>query len=146
MNIKKAATKLAKLYEEEKDHLPLIPLDNGSLGYKNYIIKKDRQGNWAVYQKSGHTLRFLDKFNLKSSACMAAKYYDRNNIMGTHEVRNLDNGYWNNQVDSEIFKHYFDKTKDLEKRDIFLWRWELTSQRAKFYKEKITSAFKVTFR
>jgi hypothetical protein len=146
MNIKKAATKLAKLYEEEKGNLPLMPLDNGAVGYKNYIIKKDKQGSWAVYQNLGTKLRFLDKFNLKSSACMAAKFYDRNNINGTYDIRDLDNGYWSNQVDSEIFKYYFDRTKDPEKRDIFLWRWELTSQRAKFYKDKITSAFKVTFR
>jgi hypothetical protein len=146
MNIKRAASKLAKLYEEEKDNLPLVPLNNGSVAYKNFVIKQDKQGYWAVYKSKGHRLEYLDKFNLKSSACMAAKHFDRGNIMGAIEVHNLDSGYWNNHIDSEIFKYRFKHTKDVDRRDNFLWRWELTNQRAKFYKGKITSAFTHAFR
>ena len=82
MNIKRAATKLVKLYEEAKDALPLIPLSNGAVGYKNYVIKQDSKGGWSVYTVNGRNLDFVDRFNLKSSACMAAKHYNNNNIMG----------------------------------------------------------------
>lgn len=146
MNIKKAASKLAKLYEEEKDNLPLLPLENGAVAYKNYVIKQTKQGYWAVYKTNGSRLDFIDKFNLKSSACMAARHYSRGDIMGTVDVHNLDSGYWNNHIDSEIFKYRFKHTKDLDRRDIFLWRWQLTDQRAKYYKQKITVAFTHAFR
>lgn len=146
MNIKRAASKLAKLYEEEKDNLPLVPLENGAVSYKNYIIKQDKQGYWAVYKKNNQRLSYLDKFNLKSSACMAARYFSINNIMGSIELHNLDSGYWNNHTDSEIFKYRFKHTKDTDRRDLFLWRWQVTDQRAKFYKQKITAAFSHAFR
>ena len=146
MNIKRAATKLAKLYEEAKDALPLIPLSKGAVGYKNYVIKQDSKGSWSVYVLKGKRLDFIDKFNLKSSACMAAKYHNNNNIMGAKEVHLIDLGYWHNHVDSEIFKYRFQTTKDPSKRDLFLWRWEITDQRAKYYKKKITTAFTHAFR
>jgi hypothetical protein len=146
MNIKRAATKLVKLYEEAKDALPLIPLSNGAVGYKNYVIKQDHRGGWSVYQSRGKRLEFIDRFNLKSSACMAAKHYNYNNIMGTKEIHMIDSGYWNNHVDSEIFKQRYKTTKDPDRRDLFLWRWEITDQRAKFYKSKITTAFTHAFR
>lgn len=146
MNIKKAASKLAKLYEEEKNNLPLVPLSNGSVAYKDYVIKQNNQGYWCVYKSIGKRLDYVDQFNLKSSACMAARHYDRSNIMGANEIRNLDYGYWNNHMDSEIFKFRFKNTKDIDRRDIFLWRWQLTDQRAKFYKNKITMAFSHAFR
>jgi hypothetical protein len=146
MNIKKAASKLAKLYEEEKANLPLLPLENGAVAYKNYVIKQDKQGYWAVFKNNNHKLNYVDKFNLKSSACMAARHHSRNDIMGTAEIRNLDSGYWNNHMDSEIFKYRFKNTKDVERRDLFLWRWQITDQRAKFYKQRITAAFSHAFR
>ncbi len=146
MNIKRAASKLAKLYEEEKDNLPLVPLENGAVAYKDFVIKQNKQGLWAVYRKSNSRLDYIDQFNLKSAACMAARHYSRNDIMGTAEVHNLDSGYWHNHIGSEIFKYRFKNTKDVDRRDLFLWRWEMTSQRAKFYKQKITTAFTHAFR
>jgi hypothetical protein len=146
MNIKRAAKKLAKIYEEEKVALPLVPLSNGAVAYKNYVIKQDNKGRWVVYLVNGKHLDFIDSFNLKSSACMAAKHYGNNNIMGAKEVHSIDSGYWYNHIDSEIFKHRFKTAKDPEKRDLFLWRWEITNQRAKFYRGKITTAFTHAFR
>jgi hypothetical protein len=145
-NIKRVAKKLVKFYEDEKKNLPLIPLKNGALEYKNYLIKQDSKEKWAVYLLKGKRLEFVDKFNLKSSACMAARHYDRNDIMGVKEIHIIDSGYWNNHVDSEFFRYRFKTTKDSDKRDLFLWRWEITNQRAKFYKGKITTAFTHAFR
>lgn len=146
MNIKNAAKKLAKIYEEEQKSIPLVPLSNGAIGYKNYVVKQNSKGRWCVYLVNGKHLDFIDSFNLKSSACMAAKYYYFNNIIGTQEIHNLDSGYWYNHIDSEIFKYRFKTAQSSDRRDIFLCRWELTSQRAKFYKQKITAAFTHAFR
>ena len=77
---------------------------------------------------------------------MGAKYHSNNNIMGMVETHNLDNGYWNNHLDSEIFKYYIKKTTDSDRKDNYLWRWEVTNDRAKVYKNKITSAFTQAFR
>jgi len=147
MNIKQAALKLAKLYEEEKNNLlPLVPLGKGTIAYKDYVIKQNKQGYWSIYKKTPQRLEYLDKFNLKSAACTAARCYSRNDIMGSKELHILDSGYWNNYVDSELFKHRFKTTKDMDRRDLFLWRWQITDQRAKYYKQKITAAFTYAFR
>lgn len=146
MNIRRAAHKLEKFYEESKDSMPLTVLKNGAVGYKDYVVKKSSDDYWELYKCFGKKFRFVEKFNLKSSAVMAAKHYDRNYIKGILEVRSLDSGYWRNHMDSVIFKDLYSRTTDSVKKDTFLWRWEITKCRADYYKQKITSAFTTAFR
>ena len=60
-------------------------------------------------------------------------------------MQQLDTHYWNNNNDAVFFKYRYENAKDIEKRDIFMWRWELADHRAKRYKEEISVMFKANF-
>jgi len=143
MNFKRQAERLEQYLEAEfKDTLPIAVLPNGSIVYKNFKIKQNKRGNYSLYRIGGN---LIDTFNLKACALMAAKYYSVNNLSPYSEVKNLDNHYHQNSTDAEIFKHKYKTYKDLDKRDLALWRWELTSERAKRTKSQIEAKFKAMF-
>ena len=50
-----------------------------------------------------------------------------------------------NATDSAMFKQRYTTTKDLDRKDLYLWRWEVTEQRAKAAKQQIVSKFNVVF-
>jgi len=63
----------------------------------------------------------------------------------SNEVQQLDSDYWNNSNDAVFFKYRYEHATDIEKRDIFMWRWEQADHRAKRHKETISSMFKSNF-
>lgn len=144
MNIKKHAARLeAYLEEEVKQELPVAILKDGSLGYKQFRIKQSRQGSWTLKRHGGF---LIDNFNLKACALMAAKYYSIDALAKYNEIKILDDLYQKNATDSTIFKHRYTTVKDADRKDLYLWRWELTEQRAKSAKQQIVSKFKIVFR
>ncbi len=146
MNIKKAAKNLYNFYEQAKESIPIPVLANGGVVYKDYVIKKNKKSRWAVYKKRPGTVSFVNSYNLKTSAILAANYHHSNSVNKMIELKNLDEGFWSNQTDSFIFDNLFKKTTDSVKKDNFLWRWEMTKSRAEYYKSKILSAFNSSFR
>jgi hypothetical protein len=143
MNFKRQAERLEQYLEAEfKNTLPIAVMANGSVVYKNFKIKQNKRGNYSLYRIGGN---LIDTFNLKACALMAAKYYSVNSLTPYNEVKDLDNNYHQNSTDAEIFKHKYKTYKDLDKRDLALWRWELTSERAKRTKSQIEAKFKAMF-
>lgn len=143
MNFKKQAERLESyLTDEFKKQLPVAILPNGALAYKNFVIKKTKQNQWALYQNRGNK---LDTFNLKACALMAAKLYGGNNLTAYNEIVGLDQTYQRNATDSEIFKYRAATSKDNDKKDLALWRWEITTARARDAKEQIARKFRYMF-
>jgi hypothetical protein len=76
---------------------------------------------------------------------MGAKYYSVNSLSAYNEIKNLDINYQLNAVDASIFKYRYQTVKDIDRRDLALWRWEITDARAKIAKTEIASKFKSMF-
>ena len=146
MTIKQAAKKLEKFLEDVNDIMPLTILPDGSMAYKNYVIKKNKDTSWSLSRIQNQSKVFIDNFNLKSSALLAANYHRTNRIDLLIEIKIIDEHYFANYSDSLIFKELYKKTKDLVKRDLYLWRGELTRDRADYYRDKISNAFATSFR
>jgi hypothetical protein len=142
MNVKKQAEKLQNFLEEEIKKIPLLVLADKSIVYKQYKIKQNKLGLWVLRYSTGD---IIDYFRIKTTASLAAKFYDRTDIKRYNEVKLLDSQYWHSNNDATFFKYKYQNTKDLDKRDIFVWRWELYNGRANRYKEEITSMFKANF-
>jgi len=144
MNFKRQAEKLEKFLEDEfKKTIPLAVMPDNSIVYKNYKIKQNKQKTWDLkYLKTGD---LISQFRTKTSAILAAKFYDKNQINNFNDIKNLDLGYWNSSLDSNFFQEKLKTTKDLEKRDLFQCRFELTRSRAAKYKDELSRMFKANF-
>jgi hypothetical protein len=143
MNYKKQAKQLENFLEEEfKKTIPIAVLPDKSIVYKRYKIKQSKQGLWQLSYVGSDN---ISEFRIKTTAILAAKFYDRTDFKRYNEVKLLDTQYWNNSNDAGFFKYRYENAKDLDRRDLFLWRWELASSRAKQYKEQISSMFKSNF-
>ena len=143
MNIKRQAKQLESFLEDEfKKTIPILVLPDKSLVYKRYKIKQNKTGNWVLSYIDGDSIA---EFKIKTTATLAAKFYDQTNFKRYNEVQQLDSDYWNNSNDAVFFKYRYEHTTDIEKRDIFMWRWEQADHRAKRHKETISSMFKSNF-
>jgi hypothetical protein len=143
MNFKRQAKQLENFLEEEfKNKIPLAVLPDKSIVYKRYKIKQRKDGDWQLGYIDGDS---IDTFRIKTTASLAAKFYDQTNFKRYNEVKSLDLHYWNNSNDASFFKHRYENAKDLFKRDIYMWRWEQADNRAKRCKEEISSMFKSNF-
>jgi len=143
MNFKQQAKQLENFLEEEfKKKIPFAVLPDNSIVYKRYKIKQNKQGFWNLNFVGGD---IIDQFRIKTTAILAAKFYDQTNFNRYNQIRSLDTHYWNNSNDASFFKYRYEHAKDLEKRDIYMWRWEQADHRAKRYKEEISIMFKGNF-
>lgn len=143
MNLKHHAKNLEQIFEKEiKKELPVALMPDGSLVFENFKIKQTKQGTWEVLRRNGIK---IDTFNLKACALMGAKMYGKNRLIAYNEIKLLDQKYQNNTNDAEIFKYRYTTTKDTERKDLFLWRWEITKTRAKDAKEQISNKFRTMF-
>jgi hypothetical protein len=143
MNFKRQAKQLEIFLEEEfKKKIPLVILPDKSIVYKRYKIKQDDRGFWTITLGTGDV---IDQFRIKTTATLAAKFYDQTNFNRYNEIKSLDTQYWNNSNDASFFKYRYEHAKDIDKRDIYMWRWEQAEHRAKRYKEQISSMFKTNF-
>lgn len=143
MNLKYQAKRLeASFNEEVKKEIPMALLPDGSIAYKDYIIKSTKTKQFQVIKKGGVK---IDTFFLKTCALMGIDLYAKNRLSSYSEIKLLDQKYKNNIIDAEIFKYKFKNTKDPDKRDLFLWRWEITKNRANHARTEIASRFRSMF-
>ena len=143
MNFKVQAKKLESFLEEELKKIPLVVLPDNSIVYKSYKIRQNKIGLWVLRHIS--TGDFIDQFRIKTTASLAAKFYDQTNFKRYNEIKLLDSQYWNSNTDAMLFKYKYENTKDLDKRDLFMWRWEVSKGRAERYKSEISRMFKLNF-
>lgn len=134
---------LKKYVEQELDRsLPVTVLPDNSLAYKKFRIKRE-QDKWNLrYIKSQDV---IDSFYTKSSALLAAKFYEHNNFNLYVGIKDLDRKYYYNNVDIDIYKEQIKRTQDPIKREILYNRYDLSEHRSRLFKEKIASEFKTHF-
>jgi hypothetical protein len=140
----KVIKELASQFEEElKSTLPISVLPDGNVLYKTYIIKRDKQSNWGVHKKS--VLDPIGVFYLKTSAIMAAKAYDRNDLNRMFEIERMDTDYRNNHTDSLVYANNIKKAKDFSRFMVLLNKLEYSQERTEHFKDKISKMFKWSF-
>jgi len=134
---------LKKYVEQELDRsLPVTVLPDNSLAYKKFRIKRE-QDKWNLsYIKSQDV---IDSFYTKSSALLAAKFYEHNNFNLYVGIKDLDRKYYYNNVDIDIYKEQIKRTQDPIKREILYNRYDLSEHRSRLFKEQIASEFKTHF-
>jgi hypothetical protein len=143
MNFKRQANKLELFLKEELDSRPPVAiLENGSLAYKDFIIKQNKKEIWCLYRAKGF---LIDKFSLKATSLMAAKLYSLNNFSLYNEIKILDSFYIKHHTDAVIFKHLCNKTKDTELKDLYITRFELSKSKSDYAKQQIANKFKALF-
>lgn len=143
MNYKRQAKQLENFLEDEfKKNIPIAVLPDKSIVYKRYRIKQNKKGLWQLAYLGSDNIA---EFRIKTTAILAAKFYDKTDFKRYNEVKLLDTHYWNNSNDAGFFKYRYENAKDIDRRDLFLWRWELASSRAKRYKDEISTMFKSNF-
>lgn len=144
MNIANQAERLEKFLEEEfTKKLPILVLPDKSILYKEFRIKQNKHQVWDL--RWARTNDKIDSFHTKTSALLAAKFYQANNYARYNEVKHLDLSYWSNSVDAVFFKTRLNTTRDCELKDLFICRRDLAFQRCKSAQIKITQMFKYNF-
>lgn len=143
MNFKKQAKKLEYYLEEEfKKNAPILELDNGSVIYKTFKIKKNKQEEWDLLSHRGDV---IDTFKLKVTAIVAANCYIKNNFKKYSEIKLFDKEYWINSVDSSFLNLRYKQSTDYELKDFYYSRWLQADSKSKIYKNKIVDIFRRTF-
>lgn len=140
----KVVQELAAHFEQDLNKtLPLSIQPDGSVVYKNFLIKINELGNWGIYNiQSRHS---VDQFYLKTSAVMAAKAYNNTNLTKFFEIKHLDQKYWANYCDTLVYKNNIKTAKDFERYLILLNKLEHTEFLTEHYKEQISMMFKWSF-
>jgi len=123
--------------------MQLTVLNDGSIVYKDYVVKKTKHGNWAVYNFKNK--QQIDQFYLKTCALLAAKAYYSVHLEKFHEIKRLDNLYWANFTDCIVFEHNIKTAKDSDRFLILLNRLEESTLRKAHYQDEISKMFKWSF-
>lgn len=140
----KVISELAQQFDIElKNKLPIAVQPNGSIVYKNFLIKEIKSGNWAIFNIN--TKDILDQFYLKTCALMAAKAYSQTNLQKYFEIKEVDTRYCSNHNDTVIFTKNIKAAKDFDKYLVLLNRLEHSQFLTEYYRDKISTMFKWSF-
>ncbi len=135
---------LAKeLNSEFSNLMQLTVLSDGSIVYKDYVVKKIKHGNWAIFNLRSKTI--IEQFYMKTCALMAAKAFDVVNLEKFNEIKRLDNLYWANYTDSLVFEQNIKTAKETERFLILLNRLEESNLRKAHYQGEISRMFRWSF-
>jgi hypothetical protein len=135
---------LAEQFRSEVEReLPVSILPDGNAVYKDYVVKQNKQGNWIIYNFKNKTI--VDQFFLKTCALMGAKAYSTTQIEKFFEIKRMDNSYWANHSDTQVYKRNIKLTKDYERYLILLNKLEDSQSKETYFKEEISKMFKWTF-
>jgi len=136
--------KLAETFEIDfKKIVPLIPLPDGSVVYKDYIAKQNKDGRWVLHKKN--TLGTQGEFNLKTCALIAAKALTMVHIEKYNEIKMLDNRYWANHYTVQVCKKHLPNIKDFDHYMIMLNKYEHSMWLEEHCKEEISKMFRWSF-
>jgi hypothetical protein len=123
--------------------LPLAIQPDGSVVYKDYVIRQLSNENWGIY--SIHSRDLVAQFFLKSCALMAAKAYNNSNIQQFKDIKQLDTRYWTNYTEHMVHSKNINVIKEFDRFMISLNKLEHTRDKAERYKEEISNMFKRAF-
>lgn len=135
---------IASYFDQElQTTLPLSILPDGSLVYKNFLVKQLDNMNWGMYNISSKDL--INQYHLKSSALIASKAYNHRHYEKYYEINNLDRKYAMLSNDTAIFKNNIDLVTDTEKYEILLTKLEESTTQFHYYQTLILRLFRQTF-
>jgi hypothetical protein len=135
---------LASQFEAELNKsMPVTVRKDGSLLYKNYVIKQNNNNNWALYYNGSN--ESVDEFYLRTCALMGAKAYQSTDLTRYFEIKRLDNKYWASYSDNQVYKKNIKTAKDSERFMILLNKLEDSEVQATHFKEAISRMFKWSF-
>lgn len=123
--------------------MQLTKIDENTIAYKDYVVKKTQQGNWAIFKYPSKNL--VEQFYLKTCAIMAAKAHSQVNLQKFQEIKRLDNLYWSNYSNVVIFQTKLKTAKDLDRYLILLNRLEESKIRKTHYQTEISQMFTWSF-
>jgi uncharacterized protein involved in propanediol utilization len=140
----KVIKELATQFEEDfKKTLPISIQPNGSIVYKQYLIKLNKQNDWCIHKPG--VLDPLGTFYLKTSALMATRAYDKNDLNKMFEIKRLDTDYKNNHTDTLVYANNIKKAKDFGRFMVLLNKLEYSQERTAHFQDKISKMFKWSF-
>lgn len=141
--MKQSIKDLASYFDSElQKTIPVYVLPNGSLLYKNFLIKQLKNQNWGVFNTKNKDL--INQYHLKSCALIAANAYHRRLFNKCSEIKELDRNYWSNHINFLISKNNLKSSSD-EKYSILITKLEECDYKSSLYKNKISKLFKNTF-
>ena len=132
-----------QLEEDLKQTLPLAVQPDGSIVYKNFVVRKNARGNWDLNYLNGSAV--IEEYYLKSCALMAARAYGKTDINKFFEIKRLDSQYWNSHSDSQVYQKNIKTAKDFSRYLILLNKLEDSRDRAEHFQQKISTMFKWSF-
>lgn len=140
----KEIKELAESFNEDfKATLPITMLPDGSMAYKQYLIKETDKHNWGIYHLGSKTI--IDEYFLKTCALMAAKAYNSTDMVKFFSIKRLDNKYWASYCDTLVYKKNIKTAKDFDRYLILLNKLEHSSAIATHSKDEISKMFKWSF-
>jgi len=141
---KSTVKELASQFDQDLNStLTLKVLPDGSVVYKDYIVKSVPNSNWGVFHI--HTKELVEQFFLKSCALMAAKAYMHTSMEKYFEIKRLDNRYWASYCDTLVYKKNIKTAKDFERYLILLNKLEHSDALSMHFKEEISRMFRWSF-
>ena len=146
--MKKQQTKLIKEFagyfdQELQTTLPISVLPDGSLLYKEFLVKQLDNTYWGVYNIASKDL--INEYFLKSCALIAAKEYNNRHYEKYQSVKLLDRRYAAVTNDVSVLKHNIELVSDDEKYYIMLTRLEESSTLSQHYQQIILRLFRQSF-
>jgi hypothetical protein len=144
-NKKQVVKELAEHFQNEFDRkLPITMLPNGGgMIYKDFLVKQSSNGNWGMYNYKNQTL--IEQYFLKTCALMAAKAYSTTSLDKFFEIKRLDNNYWSNYCDNQVYRNNIKTAKEFDRYVILLNKLEDSEYKTQHYKEEISRMFKWSF-
>lgn len=76
---------------------------------------------------------------------MAGRAYSRTQLEKYFEIKRLDNRYWANYCDMQVYTHNIKSAKEFDRYVILLNKLEYSTEQANHFKEEITRMFKWSF-
>ena len=146
--MKKQQSKIIKEFADYFDQelqttLPISVLPDGSLLYKDYLVKQLDNTYWGVYNILSKEL--INEYYLKSCALIAAKEYNFRHYEKYQSVKLLDSKYASATNDATVFRHNITLVTDNERYKIMLTRLEESSTLSHHYQRMILKLFRQSF-
>lgn len=140
----KVIKEFAEYFDQElKATLPLSVLPDGSLVYKNLLVKQLDNQYWGVYNIISKDL--INDYYLKSCALIAAKEYSHRHYEKYQNIKFLDNKYASVTTDATIFKNNIELITDDERFHVMLTRLEESNAQSQYYRQLILTMFRNSF-
>lgn len=141
LDIKKTAEELNQmLHDTIMKGSIIVPINKHTFKYKNYLIVRDQSGGWSVCKLGSYKMHIASTF-LKVTAFAICIAHANGRLKTVEELISEDAVFERNYNDSMFFQNTYKVSKDYEKKDTALWRYEIVHSKARFAKQKIDRIF-----